>query len=38
MVKFKIYTRDFNYFDNKIKKSLLESINTEVIGLQCKTG
>lgn len=37
MVKFKVYTSDFNYFDNKIKKSFLKSINTEVIGLQCKT-
>ncbi|MBA7548847.1 hypothetical protein ES705_41315 [subsurface metagenome] len=38
MVKSKAYTSDFNYFDNKIKKNLLESINTEVIGLQYKTG
>jgi len=38
MVKFKVYTSGFNYFDNKIKKSLVELINTEVIGLQCKTG
>ncbi len=38
MVKFKVYTSDFDYLDNKIKKSLLESINTEVICLQYKTG
>lgn len=38
MVKFKVYTSGFNYFDNKIKNGLLVSINTEVIGLQCKTG
>lgn len=38
MSKWKVYISDYDYPDLKIEKSILEPINVEVIGLQCKTG
>ena len=38
MSKFKVYISDFDYPDNEIEREVLEPIDAEVIGLQCKTG
>ena len=38
MSKLKVYISDFDYPDLEIEKSILEPIDAEVIGLQCKTG
>ncbi len=38
MPRFKVYITDYDYPDNAIEKSVLEPIDAEVIGLQCRTG
>ena len=38
MSKFKVYISDYDYPDLKIERNILEPIDAEVIGLQCKTG
>ncbi len=38
MSKLKVYISDYDYPDLKIERSILEPIDAEVIGLQCRTG
>ena len=38
MSKFKVYVSDYDYPNLDIERSVLEPIDAEVIGLQCKTG
>lgn len=38
MSKLKVYISDYDYPDLDVEKSILEPVNAEVIGLQCKTG
>lgn len=38
MARFKVYISDYDYPDVSIEKEVLEPIDADVIGLQCKTG
>ncbi len=38
MSRFKVYVTDYDYTDLAIERTVLEPIDAEVIGLQCKTG